>query len=490
MIRFQSRASRLEFIAVLLIFEFVVGCSCRANGTQIHRFRIIQQTPDGAVFDVDYFYTGDHGNDVAMSAVTAREGRPAPYWGFRPAPVTSGDHRTRVEIGLNSDAPRLHETDRVIFGLYDAHGTTFYEKTFSFKKTWTSSDPNAKEGEPIAAPPSRLMNTDGRCVQLANEVLGGAIREYAETIDRLVRCLPGEAFHDERGAARAAFVRIGEPAIPALVHNLENDDFNFSDGAAQTLAAMGPAARSAVPALESIVRRKRSGSLRLPSYAAQALGKIGEIDFLIRALEGKEGAGAEFLGAQGLGAAGANAARAVPSLIDVLNGPDPVGHMYAAEALGKIGPAAGAAVPRLAVLSRSSLNFVRRAAGEALISIGTPQAREAAGPYQRRQRRVQLFFAAMSVFVWQPWLAAVVGMAFGGWAFAGLVIRPERKAFHSFLLVPAFFWCGYSAWEYAQRRQANIRIDLLLIDPFLAGLTALAVGVWCASLFSERRRSK
>jgi hypothetical protein len=244
-----------------------------------------------------------------------------------------------------------------------------------------------------------------------------------------------------------------------------------------------------VPSLKVTMMSRPSKSLQLPSYSAQALGKIGEIDFLVRVLQGKESPGGQYLGAQGLAAAGTNATQAVSALNDALNSSDDVMQMYAAEALGKIGTAASESIPRLASLSQHGPNFVRHAAGTALVNIRTPEARDAVRPYLQRERRIRSFFDGMGVFALHPWLAAVVGAAFGAWAWAGWRVHPERRAFQRFLLFPAFSWCAYSLWEYeAQRQRANIRIDLLLIYPFLAGLTVIAIGVWCAGLLIPSRR--
>jgi HEAT repeat protein len=205
---------------------------------------------------------------------------------------------------------------------------------------------------------------------LADEILTQSIAAGPDQIDGLIRCLPGERFYFDKGAARAALVAIGEPAVPALVRALDSTDFTVSEGAAQTLGAMGPKARGAVPALEAILVKKDTPLMAQP-LAAQALGKIGEIDFLIRIVEGQEAGIQRHLGAQGLGAAGPAAASGVAALIDMLNSADTATQMYAADALGQIGPAANAAVPRLT--SSKGLRYLQ-----------IRQARLALSPYSER----------------------------------------------------------------------------------------------------------
>ena len=173
----------------LLLMALAAEFSCRRKQTKIYRFQVIEQTADHVVFDVDYFYAGDHG-DVAMSGITVRRRLPAPYWGFVPAPVPPGAHRTRLSIGVNPDAPRVYDSDDVVLSLYDARGTTFYEKTFPFKKTWTNSNPNAKAEGPPPAPAARLMSSDQGCVRLADDILANTVPVDDGTISRLVQCLP------------------------------------------------------------------------------------------------------------------------------------------------------------------------------------------------------------------------------------------------------------------------------------------------------------
>jgi hypothetical protein len=88
------------------------------------------------------------------------------------------------------------------------------------------------------------------------------------------------------------------------------------------------------------------------------------------------------------------------------------------------------------------------------------------------------------MLVQQPWLAGVIGCLFVGAGLTGSTMRPEDKQIHRTLLFPAPFWWAYAVWEYAvQRGRAGLRLDLFIIYPFLAGLTLLAVGVWCANFF-------
>ena len=330
-------------------------------------------------------------------------------------------------------------------------------------------------------------NTDHECVLLSRKVLGQGETEAAQNVPRLIECLKGDYFYFEKGAAKIALVRIGRPAVPALIEALDNADSYISEGAAITLGMIGPKAKEAVPPLINILLRTKT-SIALQMQAAKALGKIGEIDLLIRILQGQEPGIRANWGAQGLAAAGPAAASAVPALMEALKSSDSILQMYAAEALGEIGPAANPAVQQLAELSKSSLNFLRHAAGDALLKIGTPEARAAGRPYELRKNLVDAFFKIMSVFVWNPLLALVTGMVLGGLAFLGTRARPERKGWSRTLFAPSAAWVLYAVWEYYMKKGgANIRIDLLVIYPVLAVGTFLGLTVWLTGLVLPRR---
>lgn len=344
----------------------------------------------------------------------------------------------------------------------------------------------ASPGTAAAPAAKRLMNTDPACVSMAEQVL--AQTAASDLIDRLVKCLPGEQFYFDNGAVKAALVQIGEPAVPALVQALDSPNYAQSEGAAQTLGAMGPRARAAVPDLKAVLLQKPKPGMLQP-YAAQALGKIGEIDFLVRAIQHQEPGVSDYLGAQGLGAAGAAAIPAVPALLEMLNSSDASTQMYAANALGQLGPAASPAIARLGVLSKSEWNFVRTAAGEALAKIGTPEAQEAGMGYQRRKALFDAFFKTMAMFVGHPLYALGVGIGFLLWAIAGFASRREKTFSNGSLLLPAVCWMLY-AWEEGQATlsRADIRVDLLFIYPLLAGVTLLCVAIWLGSLISSKQK--
>ncbi|WP_455211115.1 HEAT repeat domain-containing protein [Kaarinaea lacus] len=326
-------------------------------------------------------------------------------------------------------------------------------------------------------------NTDQQCVVLARLVLEQNPTEGIKRVPDLIKCLEGDYFYFDKGAAKIALTHIGQPAVALLVDALKDPSPRVMEGAAIALGMIGPEATAAVPSLKEALRQKTRPGVMLPREAAIALGKIGEIEFLIGALQGNEANVSTYLASQGLGAAGPNAAPAIPMLMEILNGSNAPSQMYAADALGAIGPASNLAVPRLRELTNSPLNFVRRSAGEALINIATPEALEAAKPYQRRKNVYESFFKAMSIFTIMPWLAGVVGAGIGIIAFTTTRKNNNRRFIAKVLYIISGFWLIYAAWEfYSYSIGANIRVDLLYIYPFLFFVTALGLIFWLIAL--------
>ncbi len=192
----------------------------------------------------------------------------------------------------------------------------------------------------------------------------------APAVPALVAAL-GDPSHAVRAAAAWAVGDIGPaaaPAKPALIRLLHDDDPFVRAGAAFGLGGIGGAARDAVPAL---VERLDDADERVRWCSGNALGKIGldgdSVEPLARLVRETNGRG-RGLAAEALGRVGTGAHAAVPELIAAAADPRPDVRWRAVWALGRIGPAATPAVPVL----REALadTDVRWRAAEALGGIG------------------------------------------------------------------------------------------------------------------------
>ncbi len=244
---------------------------------------------------------------------------------------------------------------------------------------------------------------DPQCFELCLKVLQGQVID--ESIEPLGACQKTETrythYGSVRGRTKSVLHQLGRKAVPALVEALDGSDQGNSRCAIIELGMMGPLAGEALPALRD--RLRKTGRQRhlnndvLPALVAVAIGSNGDVDFLVRIMQGKETEIMPSYGARGLGAAGAFATPVLPELVKALQSSDQSLAYYAVEALGEIGPAANSVVPQL-VEMRSNLKDLPFAVEEALKRIGTPEALAAARLYREdadrlvRKMKKQQFF--------------------------------------------------------------------------------------------------
>ena len=307
-------------------------------------------------------------------------------------------------------------------------------------------------------------------------------------------CLKYEYYnylHD--GASKYTLFQIGTPALPDLIKALGNQDYIIAEGAAIVLGMIGQEAKEAGPALKELLLSKSTPQGLNKYNVVKALGKIGEIDFLIRLINGEE-AGAGWLGAiDGIIAAGPKAVKAIPMLLEMINSDIPVVQALAADALGAIGEASHEAIPRLKILTRSWHRIARNAAGEALLKIGTPEAIEAAKSYKSRKDIIDGFFDAMFVFFWKPWLAVVVGLLIGVTGYLTTTKFSKKNRMMKSLYLPLALWLIYAVLEFILRYSSGgppIRVDLIIIYPLLFVVTIAGFVFWFIGVVRGRKAQR
>jgi len=190
----------------------------------------------------------------------------------------------------------------------------------------------------------------------------------------------------------AHLIRIGPPAVPALVAALDSGNDTLRWRAARTLGRMGPHAEGAVGALEAartlgrmgphaegavgalekaLADRKRHRPLtivlalwRITGDPSKALAEVGP------ALDDPKRRGMAADVARALGPA---ARPLIPGLVRVALSDDHWSvRTPAIEALGEIGPGAVEAVPALVTVAKGTDSGLRQAAAQALGAIGPP----------------------------------------------------------------------------------------------------------------------
>lgn len=246
-----------------------------------------------------------------------------------------------------------------------------------------------------------LNDDDGKVREAAAQAIGQMGPEALPTLTDMLR-------HDDKYVRRHAVWALGKlgplakPALPDLCEALKDPDPRAASGAAQSLGALGADGADAVPPLAEAMRGTNIVLCRL---AAKALSQIGSpaLATLIAHLQHAD----PFVrgeSAMAIGWMGAAARSAVPFLARVVRGPESqltrtpaplaplsfdepgmsdtltppqIGEgetasadvncrVFAAQALGRIGPAAVAALPDLRDAAHAGPTPVRDAAQQAI----------------------------------------------------------------------------------------------------------------------------
>lgn len=169
--------------------------------------------------------------------------------------------------------------------------------------------------------------------------------------------------------ALAAIGPDASAAVPALIEALSDPDPSLRRAAAQTLGSIGPAAQAAAPAL---VAQFADPYGVVGSIAAEALGSIGAaaVPTLVEALLDRD-TSVRQLAIEALSRAGAAATSAVPDLLRALADPDEEIRVPAAEALGQVarGSEVEPAIAGLTAALEDSEPVVRKSAQRAITTI-------------------------------------------------------------------------------------------------------------------------
>ena len=237
---------------------------------------------------------------------------------------------------------------------------------------------------------TRLQSPDPQQRERAVEALGLLRAPHEIAIPALIRALD-DADASVRLAAALAAGRIHPPwqaepgpglqkLLPALVAATKDPNPNVRRRAATTLSELGRAARAAVPALVELLENEEL--VWLQGYVADALGRFGpDAAAAVPALSKALGSADAGLRGHAVCALGRiQREKAVPMLVEMLGDPHADVRRSAVNSLGRQGPAAVAALEALVPLTDDPNQELRKEATELLERLRGIPAREASAP--------------------------------------------------------------------------------------------------------------
>ena len=195
-------------------------------------------------------------------------------------------------------------------------------------------------------------------------------------LERLTAELADRDAATRRRAAQELAARgpLAAAAVPALVSALTDRSPDVRLRAAEALGRVGPAGASASTALAAALR---DTDALVPAEAAKALGLLGEAAApaagALGAALGHRDVAVRREAARALARMGRRAEPALSALVSALSDKDKTVCSQAARALGRLGAAARPAVARLTALSKDPDVLISREAQGALESIGREQ---------------------------------------------------------------------------------------------------------------------
>lgn len=107
--------------------------------THIVSIDLLQQTPSLATFEVDYYYDGEYGDYVTLSAKTYYENQPTQFSTHTYTRLNTGRNQLTITIGMNEKSPSAYLADQVRFEIHwaseDSSGVLDFN-VFEFPKHW------------------------------------------------------------------------------------------------------------------------------------------------------------------------------------------------------------------------------------------------------------------------------------------------------------------------------------------------------------------
>jgi len=126
-------------LGLILLFQFGIA---QGKENEIYSFKVLKQTQDSVLFEISYYYSGDHGDKAKVTAWP----KPAGFWGSSIIPLVTGNGVSQLNVKLMPKAPKEVVSNSIEFFFYSDGGPPFCRKEFIFQKKWVNS------AEPATSP--------------------------------------------------------------------------------------------------------------------------------------------------------------------------------------------------------------------------------------------------------------------------------------------------------------------------------------------------
>ena len=112
-------------LGLILLFPFGIA---QGKENEIYSFKVLKQAQDSVLFEISYYYSGNHGNDAKLTAWP----KPAGFWGSSIISLVTGDRVSQLNVKLMPRAPKeVVSNFHRIFFLFRCKGKFSHVQTMS-----------------------------------------------------------------------------------------------------------------------------------------------------------------------------------------------------------------------------------------------------------------------------------------------------------------------------------------------------------------------
>ena len=131
----------IKVIVLALMIACLVESGFCAESNEVRGFKVLTQTSNSAVFEIKYYYSGDHGGKAELTAWPLPPG----YWGSTIVTLVTGEHTVHLTATLGPKVPKEVSSESIELLYISGGGPPFYKQEFPLKKTWANTPKENKK---------------------------------------------------------------------------------------------------------------------------------------------------------------------------------------------------------------------------------------------------------------------------------------------------------------------------------------------------------